>query len=53
MRRGKSKEDLECHTKLKRFGFRVPLEDADRVKFSGRLVSEGLEVMLVGKTNEG
>lgn len=53
VRRGKSKEDLECHTKLKRFGFRVPLEDADRVKFSGRLVSEGLEVMLVGKTNEG
>ena len=53
VRRGKSLEDLECHTKLKRFGFRVPLEDADRVNFSGRLVSEGLEVTLVGKTNEG
>lgn len=44
-------EDLECHTKLKRFGFRVPLEDADRVNFGE--VSEGLEVTLVGKTNEG
>lgn len=53
MRRGKSLEDLECHTKLKRFGFRVPLEDADTVNFSGRLISGVLEGMLVGKTNEG
>lgn len=53
VRRGKSLEDLECHTKLKRFGFRVPLEDADTVNFSGRLISGVLEGMLVGKTNEG
>ena len=46
-------EDLEYHTMLKRFGLRVPLEDADRVNFSGMLFSGVLEGMLVGKTNEG
>lgn len=53
VRSSKSLEDLECHTKLKRFGFRVPLEEADRVNFSGRLVSGGWRGMLMGKTNEG